>query len=300
MSACALSEENDRVRIFVMGIRLLALDIDGTLLNGRSEITPRVREALEKVRAQGVQIVLVTGRRFRSARPVVEDLGLGVPLISHNGALTKDVITLETFGYHPFNAETAREVIRIGRANAVDIICCDDPDGLGVMVRENISPENRALRFYLEKYRDCVLHVDDLLEYVDHDPIQIMFSGRCDPMDEFETELSERMGQQLQLFRTRYRAGDLTILDALSPTASKAIGLKSLAESLGIAPAEIMAVGDNHNDLPMLRYAGTGVVMGNAEEELRNAGFALTASNEEDGVAEAIERFILLPAEKKE
>lgn len=278
-----------------MGVRLLALDIDGTLLNGRSEITPRVRAALEAARAQNIRIVLVTGRRFRSARPVVQELGLGVPLISHNGALTKDVMTLETSGYHPFNADTAREVIRIGRACRVDIICCDDPDGLGVMVMENISPENRTLQFYLHKYRDSVVQVDDLLAHVDHDPIQIMFSGRCDPMDEFEAHLREQMGQQLQLFRTRYRAGDLTILDALSPTASKAAGLASVAESLGIAPKEIMAVGDNHNDLPMLRYAGIGVVMGNAEEELRGAGFALTSSNEEDGVAEAIERFILSP-----
>jgi Cof subfamily protein (haloacid dehalogenase superfamily) len=276
-----------------MAIRLLALDIDGTLLNPRGEITPRTRSALDEVQRRGILVALVTGRRFGSARPVVLELGLSVPLVSHNGALTKNVSTLDTIGFHPLDIETAREVIRIGRAHGADMICCDDPNGLGVMVIDGVSPENRALHRYLDKYRDSLREVPDLLEYLDHAPIQIMFSGSCDPIDDFADQLQQQLDGRIQLFKTRYRSVDLTILDAISTTASKGASVDEIALSYGIDCADVMAVGDNHNDLTMLRRAGVGVVMANAEDELKAMGFALTASNDDDGVAIAIEKYIL-------
>lgn len=165
------------------------------------------------------------------------------------------------------------------------------------MVIEGISEKNRAMHRYLDKYRDAVVEVPNLLDYVQTAPIQMMFSGCCDPIDEFAENLAEAMngpsGNKIQLFKTRYRSVDLSILDALSMTASKGTSLAAVAEQHGIAREEIMAVGDNHNDLTMLHYAGLGVVMANAEDELKQMGFALTASNEEDGVAQAIEKYIL-------
>jgi 5-amino-6-(5-phospho-D-ribitylamino)uracil phosphatase len=276
-----------------MPIKLLALDIDGTLLNRQSKVTPRVRASLDKAQAQGVLIALVTGRRFSSARPIVQELELSIPLISHNGALTKNITTLETIQYHPFENVTACEVIRLGREFGADIICCDDPHGLGKMVMEGFSPENRALEMYLKKYWDSVVEVPDLLGYLQHDPIQIMFSGTCDRMDEFGRLLEATLGERAKIFLTRYRQVDLTIVDVLSPTASKGEAIAAIARTHGIQQTEVMAVGDNHNDIPMLHYAGIGVVMGNAEDELKQLGFALTGSNEEDGVALAVEKFIL-------
>ncbi|MCG3160449.1 MAG: Sugar phosphatase YidA [Acidobacteria bacterium] len=275
-----------------MPIKLLALDIDGTLLTPRGELTPRNSAAINRARQSGVQVVLVTGRRFNSARELVQKLELDVPLVSHNGALTKNIETLETLDYHPLDTGIARAIIGIGREYEVDMVCCDDPDGLGKMVMEGVSEGNKSLHRYLDKYRDSVVEVSDLLEYVDHPPIQMMFSGRCDPMEEFAVSLKAEMGERIQLFKTRYRSVDLTILDALSVTASKGASLAMVAQQHGVRREEIMAVGDNHNDLTMLRYAGLGVVMANAEDELKQMGFELTSSNEEDGVAEAIERYI--------
>jgi hypothetical protein len=276
-----------------MPIKLLALDIDGTLLTPHGEITPRNWAAINRARQSGVQIVLVTGRRFNSARELAQRLEMDAPLISHNGALTKKVDTLETLDYHPLDIGIARAIIGFGRKCDADMICCDDPEGLGKMVIEGISEENKSLHRYLDKYRDSVTVVSDLLEYVDHSPIQIMFSGRCDPMDDYAERLNAAMDGRIQLFKTRYRSADLTILDALSVTASKGASLATIAKKHGIAREEIMAIGDNHNDLTMLRYAGLGVVMANAEDELKRRGFELTSSNEEDGVAEAIEKHIL-------
>ncbi|MBP6822215.1 MAG: HAD family phosphatase [Acidobacteria bacterium] len=276
-----------------MPYKLIALDIDGTLLTTRGEITARTSKALNQARQLGVQIVLVTGRRFNSARELVLRLELDIPLVSHNGALTKNIETLEVVDFHPLDTETAREVIHFGRQHGVDMICNDDPHGLGTMVIEGISPDNKALHRYLNLYRSSVVEVPDLLNYVQSPPIQLTISGRCDPTDEFEVKLHEAMGEQIRIFKTRYRAYDLTILDVLSLTASKGESLAAVAARHGIVREEIMAVGDNHNDLTMLRYAGLGVVMGNAEDELKQMGFELTGSNEEDGVAQAIEKFIL-------
>ncbi|MBL8167800.1 MAG: HAD family phosphatase [Acidobacteria bacterium] len=276
-----------------MPIRLLALDIDGTLLTSRGELTARNQTALQAAKQQGVQVVLLTGRRFNSARELVLQLALDIPLVSHNGALTKNIETLETLDFHPLAADITREIIRIGRACGVDMICCDDPHGMGTMVIEGVSEQNKALHRYLEKYRHSLVEVPDLLQYVQRDPIQMMFSGRCDPMDEFAMELERAMDGQIQLFKTRYRSVDLTLLDALSLTASKGESLAKLAREHGVTPDEVMAVGDNYNDLTMLRFAGLGVVMGNAEEDMKQMGFAVTGSNENSGVADAIEKYIL-------
>ena len=280
-----------------MPVKLLALDIDGTLLTPRGEISPRTSQAINEARQRGVFVVLVTGRRFGSARELVLRLELDIPLVSHNGALTKNIETLETVDFHPLDADTARRIIKIGRQQNVDMICCDDPHGMGTMVIEGISEKNRAMHRYLDKYRDAVVEVPDLLDYVQTAPIQMMFSGCCDPIDEFAETLAEAMdspsGNKIQLFKTRYRSVDLSILDVLSLTASKGSSVAAVAAQHGITREESMAVGDNHNDLTMLHYAGLGVVMANAEDELKQMGFALTTSNEEDGVAQAIERYIL-------
>lgn len=276
-----------------MPIRLIALDIDGTLLTPRGELTPRNRAAILEARRVGIEVILVTGRRFASARALLLELGLDVPLVSHNGALTKNVETLETLDFHPLDAGIAREIIRLGRDFGADMICCDDPHGMGTMVIEGISETNRALHRYLDRYRESVVEVDDLIEYVQQSPIQMMFSGRCDPIDSFAKDLEVAMDGRIRLFQTRYRSVDLTILDALSTTASKGVSLRALAEQRGISPAEVMAIGDNHNDLPMLQFAGLGVVMANAEDEMKQHGFIETSSNEEDGVARAIESYAL-------
>lgn len=276
-----------------MPVKLLALDIDGTLLNPRGEITPRTLQAINQARQAGVLVVLVTGRRFGSARDLVLRLELDIPLVSHNGALTKNIETLETLDFHPLDTDLAREMIRFGRAHGVDMICNDDPHGVGTMVIESISESNKPLQRYLNQYRSAVVEVPDLVEYVQSPPIQLTVSGRCDPTEEFAERLSEAMDGQVQLFKTRYRAFDLTILDVLSTTASKGESVARMAGLHGIAQEETMAIGDNHNDLTMLSYAGLGVVMANAEDELKQMGFEQTTSNEEDGVAQAIEKFIL-------
>lgn len=285
-----------------MPIRLLALDLDGTLLNSRGELSERNFNAIRQARGIGVSVAIVTGRRFRDARPLALQLGLDVPVISHNGALTKHATTLETVKALLMPLEAAREVIEAGLSHGADALVSDDPDGPGMLVYDHISDDNLALVKYIEWSRrvvgddpaETVRRVASLREYLDHEPIHIAFSGRCEPMARLAEGLRRQCGPKIRVLCTIYPRQNFTLVDVLHPDASKGTGVEAAAAELSITAEEVMAIGDNHNDIEMLHYAGTGVVMANAESQLLDAGeFFQTASNDEDGVALAIERFIL-------
>lgn len=132
-----------------MAIRLLALDLDGTLLNHHGQISERNRAALDRARESGVRVVVVTGRRFRDSRPIALELGLDVPLIAHNGALTKHARTLETVAVLPLPLDSARDALKIGREFGADALLSDDYDGLGVLIFDHLSGENSAVHKYV-------------------------------------------------------------------------------------------------------------------------------------------------------
>jgi Cof subfamily protein (haloacid dehalogenase superfamily) len=286
-----------------MAISLLALDLDGTLLDSRGHISERNRSAIDNAREQGVHVALVTGRRFRDSRPVALELGLDVPLISHNGALTKHAATLQTVSVLPLPLAAAREALQVGREAGADALLSDDHEGLGVLVYDHIRGENSAAHKYIswarrihgdKEGRDAVQQVSSLEDYLDHDPIHLAFSGRCEEMDQLEQILKPALGSTVKILGTKYLEQDFTLLDIVNPAASKGAGVAAAAAELGVSQEEIMAIGDNYNDLEMLLFAAVGVVMANAPLSLREiGGLHPTASNYEDGVALAIERFIL-------
>ncbi len=287
-----------------MSIRFLALDLDGTLLSSRGELSERNREALSQARARGVRVAVVTGRRFRDARPLALELGLDVPVISHNGALTKHAETLETVAVQLLPLRAAREVLRIGRERSLDAMVSDDPSGLGVLVYDHINDDNDAFRRYLawsrrihgDEAEESVRRVASLEEYLDHAPVHITYSGTCAAMESLGEALKCEMGNGVKVFATMYTKADFALIDVLNPEASKGVGVAAAAAEAGIEREEVMAVGDNFNDLEMLEFAGTGVLMGNADRRLveRNGDrLFVTATNDEDGVALAIEKFIL-------
>ena len=288
-----------------MPISLLALDLDGTLLDSRGQISERNRVAIDDARGHGVHVALVTGRRFRDSRPVALELGLDVPLISHNGALTKHAATLQTVCVLPLPVAAAREALQIGRSASADALLSDDHEGLGVLVYDHIRGGNTAANKYIswarrihgdEEGANAVQQVAALEDYLDHDPIHLSFSGGCDEMDQLEEILKSELGVTVKVLSTKYLEQDFTLVDIVNPAASKGAGVAAAAAELGVAREDIMAIGDNYNDLEMLLFAGTGVVMANAPLSLREiAGLHPTASNRDDGVALAIEQFILNP-----
>jgi 5-amino-6-(5-phospho-D-ribitylamino)uracil phosphatase len=288
-----------------MPITMLALDLDGTLLDSRGQVSERNRIAINNARERGVHVALVTGRRFRDSRPIALELGLDVPLISHNGALTKHAATLQTVSVLPLPVDAAREALQIGRRANADALLSDDHEGLGVLVYDRIRGGNTAAHKYITwasrihgeaEGGNAVQHVASLEDYLGHDPIHLSFSGGCEEMDQLEETLKTELGATVKVLGTKYIEQDFTLLDIVNPAASKGAGVAAAAAELGVAREDIMAIGDNFNDLEMLLFAGTGVVMANAPLSLREiAGLHPTASNRDDGVAVAIEQFILNP-----
>lgn len=284
-------------------IKLLALDLDGTTLDSSGKVSAVNRRAIRSAEEAGVKVTIATGRRFRDARPVGIDLELNAPLITHNGALIKYADSEETVACDLLSTDTSREVVRVGKSYGGDALVSTDPNGNGHLLYDRVSDDNLPLKKYLRwseslhggaAGRDGVEHVaslDDILH--EHEIVHISFSGPCASMLEMEANLRDEFGDTVTLLATIYPRLDFTLIDILPPNASKGHGVAKLATLYNLAPENVMAIGDNFNDLEMLEYAGTAVVMGNADLKLRDmAGFYSTASNDEDGVAAAIERFI--------
>jgi len=290
-----------------MSIRLLALDLDGTLLNSRGRISEGNRHALDAAREAGVRVAIVTGRRFRDARPIALDLGLDVPVIAHNGALTKHAHTLETVAVNLLPLDATLDALRIGRSVGADPLLSDDHEGLGVLVYDHLSGDNGALMEYVawakrihgDEGAEAVKEVSSLETYLDHPPVHLAFSGGCSPMGSLAKRLRDELGDRVKIFCTSYPHKDFSLLDIVHPAASKGAGVAAAAQELGISSMEVMAIGDNLNDLEMLEFAGTPVIMENAEPMLRDLpGFHVTATNDADGVALAIDRFIFSDGQK--
>lgn len=284
-------------------IKLLALDLDGTLLDSKGKIPDANLQAIRAAEEKGVLVTIATGRRFRDARPLGLQLNLNAPLITHNGALLKYAQTLETVAVSLLSGETAREILRVGREFGADALLSCDPHGKGTMLYERVSAENIPLQKYIvwskhlhgDEAEEAVLHVSNLENVLpETETVHVSFSGRCAPMGELEMILQNELSDTATILTTRYPRLDFTLIDILPPDASKGIGLEKLAVIENLTPENVMVVGDNFNDLQMLEFAGTPVVMGNAAPELlENANFHQTLSNDENGVAAAIERFIL-------
>lgn len=276
---------------------MLALDIDGTLLNTNSKVSPRTRRAIEQVSERDVTVVLVTGRRFGSARPIALDLELSAPLVTHNGALTKNSRSLEIVDHRPLPRAQASRAIRFAQQEDLDLLLCDQPEGLGrVIVEEKTLDRNQIVTRYLQYVRNLGIElqvVADLSEHCDDQIIEVLIVGTCRRMDTAFRQIRQQEQDAMKILRTVYPSTDMTIVDCLAHEVSKAAGLHAVAERFGIAPEEIMAIGDNHNDLEMLELVGLPVIMGNAEDELKTMGFTMTGTNDEDGVAVAIEHYLL-------
>lgn len=275
-----------------MSYRLLALDIDGTLLRTDKALSPRTRRAVEEVRAAGIRLVLVTGRRYPSARKVAEDLGGDVPLVLHNGALIVEGGELVRSILLPEAAAVC--AVGIGRARGLDGVLHCGRRGEGKLRVEARALQSRLVGYYLERSRSDVEVVEDLeTAAAGGEVVQVMFGGPREEMDAVGPEVARELGGAARVERTVYPQSGVGILDVLAPGVSKGEALGFLQRRWGIAAAETLAIGDNWNDHDMLERAGLGLVMGNADPEMRKLGLPVLPTNDEDGVAVAIEAHVL-------
>jgi Cof subfamily protein (haloacid dehalogenase superfamily) len=279
---------------------LVAIDVDGTLTPAIGQtLTARVARALKNAQQAGITVAVATGRRMAYTAPLLEGIGLraDTPLITSNGAVTR-TLGGETMDRCQLESRIARGLCGLLRPFGALVFTFDRP-GRGELVLEDLEEAEGRVALWVEANRNAievVKPIEDAL--VDgEDPIQGMAAGSVSQMREAEqaVKASEWAGD-CECVRTEYPARDLSILDILPQGVSKASALANLAARLGVDRKQVMAIGDNWNDVEMLKWAGQGVMMGNAAEELRTMakmrGWKLAPPNDQDGVAVVLEAAI--------
>ena len=270
-------------------IRLLATDIDGTLLNPQFQISEGDLEALRRAHAAGIEIVLVTGRRHSFALPIARQLGFELWLITSNGAVTRS-LSGETFHRDLMPADTCRRLCGAMQRFRGNTVLTFDKETKGAIVLERLDELGLSIRRWLEKNMEYIEFVVPIEDALVTDPVQAMFCGSMDRMKPALRALEAAgMDGQITVLRTEYPARDLSMIDVLHAGCSKGHALERWAAYRGYHRDEVMAVGDNHNDIEMLEFAGHPVIMGNACEELLGRGWRITRGNDACGVAAAVD-----------
>lgn len=269
-------------------VRLIAIDIDGTLLDSKAQISQANLDALRRAHQAGVEIILVTGRRHRFALPVAESLGFELWIISSNGAVTRST-NGESFHRDLMPQATAIKICLHMREFRDHMVITFDRERMGAIICENPERLYGVIQRWMEKNAPYIEYVSPIEKALTEDPIQAMFCGPVDTMQRAQQRLLDcDFANDITVLRTQYDHRDLTIVDILNAGCSKGHALERWATWRGIDRSEVMAIGDNYNDVEMLTFAGHPVIMGNASDDLKQNGWTITLHNDESGVAAAI------------
>lgn len=274
-------------------VRLLALDIDGTLLDSTGRVPAANLDAIHRAARRGVHIVVATGRSFHFALQALGDLPDAITLLVYNGAIARSRAG-DTLMRRLLPRAVAHQVLAATIEWRGDTACVFDRPAAGQLVYDRMDWTHPNRSRFKQRNDAIIQAVDRLEDAVTEDPVQITFNGGVETMRAIAACLAAHpVSPRLEVMLTEYPQRDFSMVDVCAAGTTKGSGLAAVAGRFGIARAEVMAVGDNHNDRDMLEWAGVGVVMGNAEPELKQATFHVTGTNDEAGLAQAIDRFIL-------
>ncbi|HZD32658.1 MAG TPA: Cof-type HAD-IIB family hydrolase [Candidatus Angelobacter sp.] len=273
-------------------IRLIAIDIDGTLLNSKVQLSDENRDALRRAHQAGIEIVLGTGRRHDFAMPIAASLGFDLWLLSSNGAVTRSTRG-ETFHCDFLPKATAIKLALALRKYRNYMVLTFDRPGIGAIVCENHDQLYGVIQRWMEKNARFIEYVSPIEHALTEDPVQAMVCGPVELMGLAQQDLAALdFCQDFTALRTQYDFRDLCIVDLLNAGCSKGHALERWATHRGFDRSEVMAIGDNYNDVEMLTFAGHPVIMGNACDELKRNGWTVTLHHDEHGVAAIIEQVL--------
>lgn len=263
-----------------MEIKLIASDMDDTLLSSKCEISPRNEAAIKKALAAGKIFLLATGRMYVSVKPYAERLQLDVPLVTYNGALVKGSLSGKVFYEHKMKLATANEVLAYCRKNGYY---------LQLYVGDSIliHTENECSRMYSKISGIQTTAIGDAVYHTDESPYKILVMTKADEFQEVWHKFAETFQGRLDVTSSKDN-----FLELMEPGINKWEAVKSVAASYGVKPEEIMCIGDSNNDIKMIANAGIGVAVANAKDAVKAHAKIITASNDNDGVALVIESIL--------
>ncbi len=263
-------------------IRLVALDLDGTLMGDDRVITPRVRLAINAAQKQGTVVTLATGRMFSFLVPIARELGITAPLICYQGGLIQAADSTAPIYRATMDVALVREVLAWQTQRNLHIVLYADD---AVFLTEHLH----SIEFYQHMLGENLIWVGSLNSVLErHQPIKFIIFVEPEEADALKEELQTLFGARLEITRSH-----ALIVEGNPLGVSKGDALRRLADYMHIPRSQVMAVGDQDNDIPMLEWAGIGVAMGNASPGLKAIADWIAPPLQEDGAAVALERFVL-------
>jgi Cof subfamily protein (haloacid dehalogenase superfamily) len=279
-----------------MAVRLIAIDIDGTLLDSSSRLLEANVLAVAEATARNIEVALVTGRRFDFASPIAQQIAGPLTLILNNGAVIKSKDGV-THMQHLLPREVALMVLRNTPNHRDGTAVVFDRQGSDQVIFERIDWDNPRQKGYYERNKAFIALAAPLENSLTENPIQVMYSGSVARMREVAAILRALPeAGRFALAETEYESRDFALVDVIHPACSKGAALAEWCALRGYDRTEVMAIGDNLNDREMLEFAGVPVIMGNSVPELKSLGWHQTLSNDEGGVAAAIAAYALNPS----
>lgn len=272
-----------------MTVRLIALDIDGTLLDSDRQVRPRVRRAIEAAQQNGIVVTLATGRRYRGTVGIAEDVGIEAPLVLNNGNLIFDVAAGQDLYHQPLALRTTRLAISIMHDRGFSPVLYRHVETGPDVFYDRPSDDTR----FWQWEPGVAEQVPHLLQASAPAPDKILVHDERGRIQELEATLKEALPGHWRSYVTGGATDEYAILELFHGACSKAGGLRRLTRLLGIERRHVLAIGDHVNDVEMLAWAGLGVAMANAPPDVQRHARLLTRSNDDEGVAEAIERLAL-------
>lgn len=261
-------------------IQLIAIDLDGTLLRDDKTISPRVRESIAEAMKRGIHVVLASARPPRTTRAFFEQLSLQTPQVNYNGALVWDQTAQRAIDHTPMLANGVHRLINAARAAFPDVLVHCEILNRWYTDRVDDRFQTASAKLYPPDV------VGPLASFSHLDVTKLMFQGPPAMMDAIATLLRDESA-------TTCVRTDPDLLQYMRADVDKGTGLRRVCDLTGVSLQTAMAIGDNENDIAMLRAAGVGVAMGHARDDVKRAATHVVGTNEADGVAEAIERFAL-------
>jgi Cof subfamily protein (haloacid dehalogenase superfamily) len=273
-------------------IQLIGIDLDGTLLDSSGKLPAANRAAVEAAVEAGIHVAIVTGRSYPFARPAVAELPTRVSLIVSSGAVERSMDGA-TIVRRLLGRDAARRVLAATAPQRAHAALVFDRDHADQIVFESMDWSQPGRKGYFDRNRALISQSVPLEDALIEDPVQVLFSGRARLMRQlFESVTGIDPGVSVTL--TEYEHRDFSLIDITDRSATKGNALAWRASQLGLGPEQVMAIGDNFNDVEMLEFAGLPVVMGNAVPALLGRGWQTTGTQDDCGVASAIRRFALV------
>lgn len=268
-----------------MDYKLIALDIDGTLTNSKKEITPATRYAIIEAQAQGKKVIIASGRHPIGVQPIAHELMLDKNdgyIMSFNGGKIIDCVSGQTVVSKIFPREYLPDIVSVLRDSNITINTYDD---------KNIISDKKVNDYsYVERdiLKTDMIAVDDFTSAINFDINKLLLAGEPDEIDKYEKIFSMRYDGLLDVYKSAPY-----FLEMMPFGVTKGSMLPMLLEKIGVSRDEMIAFGDHYNDMTMIGYAGMGVAMGNAVEDVKKIADYVCESNDDDGIAKTLKKFVL-------